>query len=91
MSKQALSKKPKGHQPVLLKTEIVLKKAGLDLGPQALIDILKEAEGFVIADKLKGASLSYCIPRSLPKVTKQIYAIFGKDYPKRPYKLEKRA
>ena len=74
---------------VLKKTEVVLKKAGLDLGPQALIDILKEAEGFVITDKLKGAELSYCIPRSLPKVTKQIYAIFGKDYPKRPYKLDK--
>ena len=74
---------------VLRKTEIVLKKARIKLGPQTLIDTLKDAEGFVIKDKLKGDSLSYCIPRSLPKVTKQIYAVFGKDYPKRPYKLEK--
>ena len=71
---------------VLRRTEIVLKKAGLELGPQGLIDILKEAEGFIIKDKVKGSTLSYCIPRSLPKVTQQIYAIFGKDYPKRPYK-----
>ena len=73
---------------VLRKTEIVLKKAGLELGPQALIDILKEVEGFIIKDKLKGSSLSYCIPRSLSETAKKIYAIFGKDYPKRPYKLE---
>lgn len=73
---------------VLRRTEIVLKKAGLELSPQGLIDTLKDAEGFIIKDKLKGASLSYCIPMSLSETAKQIYAIFGKDYPKRPYKLE---
>ena len=73
---------------VLKKTEIALKKAGLELSPQGLIDTLKDAEGFIIKDQTKGSSLSYCIPRSLPKVTQQIYAIFGKDYPKRPFKWE---
>ena len=75
---------------VLKKTEIVLKKASLELSPQALIDTLKDAEGFIIKDKTEGSTLSYCIPRALPKVTEQIYAIFNKDYPKRPYKLEER-
>ena len=71
---------------VLKKTEIALKKAGIKLGPQTLIDTLKDAEGFIIKDKVKGTSLSYVIPRSLPKITQQIYGVFGKNYPKRPYK-----
>ena len=71
---------------VLRKTEIVLKKAGIKLGPKTLIDTLKDAEGFIIKDKVKGTGLSYVIPRSLPQITQQIYGVFNKDYPKRPYK-----
>ena len=73
---------------VLRKTEMVLKKAGLSFSPQELIDILKNVETFIIQDKIKGPALSYCIPRALSKPAQNIYSVFKKNYPKRPYKLD---
>jgi len=66
---------------VLRHTQIVLKRAGLSLSPEQLIDILKEVEFFLIWDKLKKSSFSYCIPRVLSKEAQQIYTLFGRDYP----------
>ena len=73
---------------VLRKTEIRLKKAGLSFSPQELIDILKNVEAFIIQDKIKGPALAYCIPRALSKPAQNIYSVFNKNYPKRPYKLD---
>ena len=56
--------------------------------PQKLIDILKDVETFIIKDKVKISNLVYCIPRKLSKSARQIYTVFKKEYPKRPYKLE---
>jgi len=90
-----LSKRIKAHiligflaYAVLRRTEILLKKAGLSFSPQELIDILKNTESFIIQDKVKGSTLAYCIPRALSKPAQKIYAVFNKDYPKRPYKLD---
>ena len=64
-----------------------MKKAGLFFSLQELIDILKRVEFFIIRDKIKKPALSYCVPRALSKEAEQIYAVFKKDYPKRPYQL----
>ena len=72
---------------VLRYTELKLKKAGLFFSLQELIDILKGVESFIIRDKIKKSILSYCVPRTLSKEAKQIYAIFKKNYPTRPYQL----
>ena len=74
---------------VLKHTQIVLKKAGLYFSLQDLIDTLKTVESFIIRDKIKKPSFSYCIPRALSEPAQRIYTVFGKDYPKRPYKLER--
>lgn len=73
---------------VLRWTENVLKKAGLCFSPEELIAILKEVEIFIIRDKIKKPAISYCIPRALSKPAQQIYTVFKKDYPKRPYQLK---
>ena len=72
---------------VLRYTEIELKKAGLFLSPEQLIDILKNVENFIIRDQMKRPVVSYCVPRALSKEAKQIYAVFKKEYAKRPYQL----
>ena len=72
---------------VLRYTEIELAKKGLFFSPRELIDILKKPGVFVIQDKLKKPHVSYCVPKALSKQAKQIYAIFGKDYPKQAYKM----
>ena len=72
---------------VLRWTEIQLAKKGLCFSPQELIDILKRVGVFIIKDQVKKPSVSYCVPQALSKEAKQIYAVFGKDYAKRPYKL----
>ena len=72
---------------ILKYTELKLKKAGLFFSLQELIDILKGVESFIIRDKIKKPTLSYCVPRALSKEAKQIYAVFKKDYPTRPYQL----
>ena len=72
---------------ILRYTELTLKKAGLFFSLQELIDILKRVESFIIRDKIKKPALSYCVPRALSKEAEQIYAVFKKDYPKRPYQL----
>lgn len=74
---------------ILRWTKIKLKKAGLFFSLQELIDILKGVECFIIRDKIKKPAVSYCVPKALSEEAKQIYAVFNKDYPKRPYKLEK--
>lgn len=74
---------------VLRRTEIVLKKAGLSFSPQELIDILKQAETFILTDKIKKPAVSYCIPRTLSKSAQKIYSVFNKEYAKKPYKLQK--
>ena len=35
----------------------------------------------------KAGSLLFCVPRALSKEAKQIYAVFKKEYAKRPYQL----
>ena len=74
---------------VLRKTEIRLKKAGLSFSPQELIDILKNVETFILTDKIKKPAVSYCIPRTLSKQAQEIYSVFSKQFPKKPYKIEK--
>ena len=73
---------------VLKWTEITLKKAGLFFSPQELIDILKQAESFIIQDKTKPKSPTYCIPRALSKSAQQIYTAFNKQHPLKAYKME---
>ena len=73
---------------VLRHTEIVLKNKGLDLSPHELIETLKNVESFIIRDKLKKDSVSYCIPRRLSEQAQQIYKVFNKKYPQKPYPLE---
>ena len=74
---------------VLRRTEIVLKKAGLSFSPQELIDTLKQAETFILTDKIKKPAVSYCIPRTLSEPAQKIYSVFNKEYAKKPYKLQK--
>ena len=72
---------------VLRHTELTLKKSGLKFSLQELIDILKGVESFIIQDKIKRPALSYCVPRALSKEAKQIYAVFKKEYAKKPYQF----
>lgn len=72
---------------VLRWTEIQLKKAGLFFSSEQLIDILKDVETFIIRDQIKKPSVSYGVPRDLSKEAKRIYAVFNKEYAKRPYQL----
>ena len=72
---------------VLRSTEIVLKKAGCFLSCQELFDVLRRVETFIIRDEVKKSGVSYGVPQALSKEAKQIYRIFGKDYAKKPYKL----
>ena len=74
---------------VLRQTEIKLKKAGLSFSPQELIDILKNVETFILKDIIKKPAVSYCIPRALSKPAQEIYSVFNKEFPKKPYKIEK--
>lgn len=73
---------------ILKWTEITLKKSGLFFSPQELIDILKQVESFIIKDKIKPNSPSYCVPRALSKQAQQIYTAFNKKYPVKTYKME---
>ncbi len=73
---------------VLKYVELSLKKATLHYSLNELIDTLKEVESFVIGDKMKKPSVSYFVPRALSKEAKQIYAVFKKDYIKKPFRIE---
>ena len=73
---------------ILRWTQITLKKAGLFFSPQELIDILKQAESFIIQDKTKPNSPIYCVPRALSKPAQKIYSVFNKKHPLKAYKME---
>ena len=73
---------------VLRRTELTLKKQSLFFSPEELSDILKRAESFIISDKIKKPGAVYCVPRALSREAEQIYAVFGKKYPKQPYRLD---
>ena len=72
---------------VLRQTELKLKNKGLFFSPEELSDILKQAESYVISDKVKKPGAVYCVPRALSREAKRIYAVFGKRYSKQPYRL----
>ena len=73
---------------VLRSTELTLKKGGLKISTQELIDTLKDAETTLIQDKIKIPPRMYALPRKLSEKAEKIYEAFGREFPKRAYVMK---
>ena len=75
---------------VVKSTEMILEENNLKLSIQGLIEALKNVESVMIRDETRFPHKLYALPMKLSKEAEQIYKVFRKKFPQRPYPITHR-